>query len=225
MRGKNFTETRNFVDAPFIESLAKYNLQLAYYSPRTNKIRPYVKFGLGTDGYRSDDPSIDLQSESAKLGAGLILTTSTQLRASLNFFEYQKQNNWSIWQEDNLFGYFEKEMISSGIDIDWFPGTNQEFRLKAFIYGIRASDARAFRVNASGFMTAAIDDLNEFQLSEVAFQVRYKYEFSPLSNLYVVYTRGGKSSGALNDSFGNLYSNAWNEQTTDKFIVKIRYKF
>ena len=225
MRGKNFTETRNFVDAPFIESLAKYNLQLAYFSPRTNKIRPYVKFGLGTDGYRSDDPSIDLQSESAKLGAGLILTTSTQLRASLNFFEYQKQNNWSIWQEDNLFGYFEKEMISSGIDIDWFPGTNQEFRLKAFIYGIRASDARAFRVNASGFMTAAIDDLNEFQLSEVAFQVRYKYEFSPLSNLYVVYTRGGKSSGALNDSFGNLYSNAWNEQTTDKFIVKIRYKF
>ena len=74
-------------------------------------------------------------------------------------------------------------------------------------------------------MTAAVDDLNEFQLSEVAFQVRYKYEFSPLSNLYVVYTRGGKSSGALNDSFGNLYSNAWNEQTTDKFIVKIRYKF
>ena len=29
-----------------------------------------------------------------------------------NYFEYQKQNNWSIWQEDNIFGYFEKEMIS-----------------------------------------------------------------------------------------------------------------
>ena len=27
------------------------------------------------------------------------------------------------------------------------------------------------------------------------------------------------------DSFDGLYSNAWNEQTLDKFIVKIRYKF
>ena len=116
-------------------------------------------------------------------------------------------------------------MFSSGINIDWFPGNNQEFRLKAFIYGIKANNARSYRVNQNGYMTSSTDVVNAFQLSETAFQIRYKYEFSPLSNLYVVYTRGGKSSGLLSNSFERLYANAWNEQTLDKFIVKIRYKF
>ena len=153
------------------------------------------------------------------------MTTSSQFRASLDFFEYQKENNWEVWQRENFFGYFDKEMVSSGINLDWFPGNNQEFRLKAFIYGIKANNARAYRVNQNGYMTSSSDAINPFQVSETAFQIRYKYELSPLSNLYVVYTRGGKSSGLLKDSFDGLYSNAWNEQTLDKFIVKIRYKF
>ena len=224
-RGKNFTETRRFAAAPYIESLANYDLQLAYYTPRTNSIRPFVKFGLATGGYRVNDQDSDLQREKINFALGLILTTSSQLRTSLNFFEFQKENNWEVWQKENLFGYYDKEMVSSGINIDWFPGNNQEFRLKAFIYGIKANNSRAYRVNSSGYMTPSLDDINPFQLSETAFQIRYKYEFSPLSNLYVVYTRGGKSSGLLRDSFDGLYSNAWNEQTLDKFIVKIRYKF
>ena len=52
-RGKNSTETRGFAAAPFIESLANYDLQLAYFTPRTDDIRPYVKFGLATGGYLS----------------------------------------------------------------------------------------------------------------------------------------------------------------------------
>ena len=224
-RGKNFTETRKYALAPFIESLANYDLQLAYYAPRTDRIRPYVKFGLATGGYRTDNTSVDLRNETVNFGLGLILNTSSQIRASLNFFEFQKENNWEVFQRDNLFGYFDKKMISSGLDIDWFPGNNQEFRLKAFVYAIKANNSRAFEVNPSGYMSSSNINVNDFQLSEIAFQIRYKYEFSPLSNLYVVYTRGGKSSGELQDSFDGLYANAWNKQTLDKLIVKIRYKF
>ena len=224
-RGKDFTETRNYPTAPYIESLANYDFQLSYFTPRTDRIRPYVKFGLETGGYRINDLNSDLQNESVNFGLGLILTTSSQFRASLDFFEYQKENNWEVWQRENFFGYFDKEMVSSGINLDWFPGNNQEFRLKAFIYGIKANNAKPFRVNQNGYMSLSSDAINPFQVSETAFQIRYKYELSPLSNIYVVYTRGGKSSGLLEDSFDGLYSNAWNEQTLDKFIVKIRYKF
>tara|TARA_B100000003_G_scaffold75711_1_gene67722 strand:+ start:2448 stop:4769 length:2322 start_codon:yes stop_codon:yes gene_type:complete len=224
-RGKNFTETRNFALAPYIESLANYDLQLAYYAPRTDKIRPYVKFGLATGGYRTENSNINLRHETVNFGLGLILTTSSKIRASLNFFEFQKENNWEVFQRDNLFGYFDKKMITSGLDIDWFPGSNQEFRLKAFVYGIKANNARAFEVNQLGYMSSSLENVDDFQLSEIAFQIRYKYEFSPLSNLYVVYTRGGKSSGTLEDSFDGLYANAWNNQVLDKLILKIRYKF
>ena len=37
-RGKDFTETRNYPTAPYIESLANYDFQLAYYTPRTDRI-------------------------------------------------------------------------------------------------------------------------------------------------------------------------------------------
>ena len=76
-------------------------------------------------------------------------------------------------------------------------------------------------------MNASIDNTNAFQLSETAFQVRYKYEFSPLSNLYVVYTRGGKLTNLFNqtDNFEDIYSDAWTNETLDKFIIKLRLKF
>jgi len=225
LRGKDFTETRKFAGAPFIENLSNYKIKASYFSPRTNKIRPYYKIGYGTGGYDTNDSNSSLRNDDFSLGLGLILTTSSEFRVSLDFFEYMKETDWSVWQKDNLFGYYEKEMISSGINLDWFFGNNQEFRLKAYIYGLKANNPRAYRVDSSGYMASAEDTINAFQLSETAFQIRYKYEFSPLSNLYVVYTRGGKSSGALRQSFDGLYSNAWNEQTLDKFIVKIRYKF
>ena len=225
IRGKDYTETRKYALAPFVESLANYKFNFAYYSPRTDKIRPYYKFGFATGGYRVDQLNTDLRNDNVSLGLGLIMTPSSEFRIKLDFFQYMKETNWSVWQKENLFGYYKKEMISSGINLDWFVGNNQEFRLKAYIYGIKANNPRAYRVNQHGYMGISADQINAFQLSEAAFQIRYKYEFSPLSNLYVVYTRGGKSSGALNDSFDGLYSNAWNTQTLDKFIVKIRYKF
>ena len=169
-RGKDFTETRNYPTAPYIESLANYDFQLAYYTPRTDRIRPFVKFGLATGGYRINDLDSDLQHETVNFGLGLILTTSSQFRASLDFFEYQKENNWEVWQRENFFGYFDKEMVSSGINLDWFPGNNQEFRLKAFIYGIKANNARAYRVNQNGYMTSSSDAINPFKFQKQLFK-------------------------------------------------------
>ena len=76
-------------------------------------------------------------------------------------------------------------------------------------------------------MNSSLDNVNSFQLSETAFQVRYKYEFAPLSNLYIVYTRGGKLTNPFNqeDNFKDIYSDAWTNETLDKFIVKLRLKF
>jgi hypothetical protein len=55
LRGKDFTETRKFAGAPFIENLTNYKIKASYFSPRTNKIRPYYKIGYGTGGYDTND--------------------------------------------------------------------------------------------------------------------------------------------------------------------------
>ena len=108
--------------------------------------------------------------------------------------------------------------------MDWFIGDRQEIRLKGKIYGIKANQARAYRADSSGYLNASNDSLDPFELSETAFQVRYKYQFAPLSDLYVVYTRGGKYNFSRENSFEKIYSGAWSNQNLDKFIVKLRYK-
>ena len=223
-RGKDYVETRNYIDSPYLESLGNHELEIEYSTPRTNMFQHRFKLGYETSGYETSDTNSDLRSEGHTIGYGILMKISENLKIFLSPIEYQTQSNWSVWRTDNLFGYYDKEMISSGINLDWFIGDRQEIRLKGKIYGIKANQARAYRADSSGYLNASNDSLDRFELSETAFQVRYKYQFAPLSDLYVVYTRGGKYNFSRENSFEKIYSGAWSNQNLDKFIVKLRYK-
>ena len=223
-RGKDYVETRNYIDSPYLESLGNHELEIEYSTPRTNMFQHRFKLGYETSGYETSDTNSDLRSEGHTIGYGILMKISENLKIFLSPIEYQTQSNWSVWRTDNLFGYYDKEMISSGINLDWFIGDRQEIRLKGKIYGIKANQARAYRADSSGYLNASNDSLDPFELSETAFQVRYKYQFAPLSDLYVVYTRGGKYNFSRENSFEKIYSGAWSNQNLDKFIVKLRYK-
>ena len=227
IRGKDYEETRKYQDAPFIEELSGAKLMVEYSSPRTKKIQSIYKASYGSFGYQTQEQNLDLRNESHSFGYSNVFKPSGLFQLNIDWFEYQKKSNWSIWRKENLFGYYDKEQISSSLSIDYFIGSNQEFRIKGKIYGIKAQNPRSYRVSSSGYMNAASDNMNAFQLSETAFQIRYKYEFSPLSNLYVVYSRGGKLTKAFNqqDDFKDIYSDAWTNETLDKFIIKLRLKF
>ena len=223
-RGKDYVETRNYIDSPYLESLGNHELEIEYSTPRTNMFQHRFKLGYETSGYETSDTNSDLRSEGHTIGYGILMKISENLKIFLSPIEYQTQSNWSVWRTDNLFGYYDKEMISSGINLDWFIGDRQEIRLKGKIYGIKANQARAYRADSSGYLNASNDSLDPFELSETAFQVRYKYQFAPLSDLYVVYTSGGKYNFSRENSFEKIYSGAWSNQNLDKFIVKLRYK-
>ena len=223
-RGKDYVETRNYIDSPYLESLGNHELEIEYSTPRTNMFQHRFKLGYETSGYETSDTNSDLRSEGHTIGYGILMKISENLKIFLSPIEYQTQSNWSVWRTDNLFGYYDKEMISSGINLDWFIGDRQEIRLKGKIYGIKANQARGYRADSSGYLNASNDSLDPFELSETAFQVRYKYQFAPLSDLYVVYTRGGKYNFSRENSFEKIYSGAWSNQNLDKFIVKLRYK-
>ncbi len=223
-RGKDYVETRNYIDSPYLESLGNHELEIEYSTPRTNMFQHRFKLGYETSGYETSDTNSDLRSEGHTIGYGILMKISENLKIFLSPIEYQTQSNWSVWRTDNLFGYYDKGMISSGINLDWFIGDRQEIRLKGKIYGIKANQARGYRADSSGYLNASNDSLDPFELSETAFQVRYKYQFAPLSDLYVVYTRGGKYNFSRENSFEKIYSGAWSNQNLDKFIVKLRYK-
>ena len=224
IRGKDYVETRNYAESPYIESLGDNELILNYSTQRTGMFQHRFKVGYLTGGYESISKSFDLREEGHTLGYSFSVKFSENLKIFVSPIEYQRQSNWNIWKKENLFAYYDKEMISSGLNIDWFIGDRQEIRVKGKIYGIKGKRPRPYRVNVNGYLGSSEDEINSLELSETAFQVRYKYQFAPLSDLYIVYTRGGKYSNLQTNQFEKIYSGAWSNQNLDKFIIKLRYK-
>ena len=224
IRGKDYVETRNYAESPYIESLGDNELILNYSTQRTGMFQHRFKVGYSTGGYESVSKSFDLREEGHTLGYSFSVKFSENLKIFVSPIEYQRQSNWNIWKRENLFAYYDKEMISSGLNIDWFIGDRQEIRVKGKIYGIKGKRPRPYRVNVNGYLGSSEDETNSLELSETAFQVRYKYQFAPLSDLYIVYTRGGKYANLQTNQFEKIYSGAWSNQNLDKFIIKLRYK-
>ena len=89
-----------------------------------------------------------------------------------------------------------------------------------------ASDPKAYLGNLNGALIPDSQDLNPITLSELAFQIRYRYEFMPLAYLYVVYTKGGRFIfDDEEDDLGKLYKAPWNDPQSENFTVKLRYRF
>lgn len=72
-------------------------------------------------------------------------------------------------------------------------------KLEAIAISARAHDA--WRFDDAGHAVAASDMVEDFQVRNLGFQVRYRYELAPLSYLYVVYARGGYEQLAGTDGF------------------------
>ena len=66
---------------------------------------------------------------------------------------------------------------------------------------------------------------DDFALSRLTAQLRYRWEIAPLSDLFIVYTRGSNLPGRVDDGFGDLFQDALDEPIIDYFVIKLRYRF
>jgi hypothetical protein len=65
---------------------------------------------------------------------------------------------------------------------------------------------------------------DDFIISRMTFQARYRWEIAPLSDLFVVYTRGANVPNTMFDEYGGMFMEAWNEPIVDTLVVKLRYR-
>ena len=130
-----------------------------------------------------------------------------------------------VWQEDNLVSGFQMNRYDLSASVNWNIGTRHELRVKLEALGLDADNPRPWRIAADGRVQASNDVVEAFSLRNLGFQVRYRYELAPLSNLYVVYGRGGfgydgYAAGAF-EQFGDAFSLRDDEQ----LLVKLAYRF
>ena len=224
--GKDYMETRGFPDAPYIRNKGGYTFAISYEAPETLVFIPSMKVESRSSGYEFDDSLLSRREEGWGFNLGATVKPTDNLNINLGLIRYDEDENWSKFEYDNVFGYYHKKKLSSSLSLGYYE-RKHELRIKAQFYSLTAEDPEAFFVSPEGKMKSASANLNSFELSQVAFQIRYRYELAPLSHVYVVYTRGGDyfSSDMSSSSFEKLYTKGWDTTYSDQFIVKIRYRF
>ena len=224
--GKDYMETRGFPDAPFIRNKGGYTIAIRYEAPETFVFIPSVKLESRSSGYEFDDPMFSRKEEGWGFNLGATIKPTDNLNINFGLIRYDEDENWSKFEYDNVFGYYHKKKLSSSFSLGLYEGKH-ELRIKAQFYSLTAEDPEAFFVSPDGKMKSMSASLNSFELSQMAFQIRYKYQLAPLSHIYVVYTRGGDyfNSEVEPSSFDRLYTKGWNTAYSDQFILKIRYRF
>jgi hypothetical protein len=64
---------------------------------------------------------------------------------------------------------------------------------------------------------------DDFSVSQLNFQLRYRWQIAPLSDLFIVYTKGDRRFTQLDD-FGTLFRDSWTEPLGDQLVIKLRYR-
>lgn len=135
--------------------------------------------------------------------------------------------DWVIWERDRLFGRYGREQIESSLNVNWFPAPRHEFRAKLQWLGLVADAREARQIGPRGVLIASSATVSDFSVNNFGLQLRYRYEYAPQSDLYVVYGRGGylEQIDEDRDGLGDLWREAIELRDADQILVKLRRRF
>ena len=217
---KDFWITRKNKDAPFVKKPENYGFNFQFSGPSKQFFNYFLEMKREKGSqWRS------AMGFATSYGAKISFSPRSNLNFSL-YHGHTKESNWLNWLQDDLLGIYSKKQRMTVADLNWFGGDRHELRVKAQLVAFTARKPSAYLGDFSGNLNPINIDLEPFTLSDLAFQVRYRYEILPLAYLYVVYSRGGRIiQNDLEDNLGEIYKRPWNEPQADAFTVKVRYRF
>ena len=146
---------------------------------------------------------------------------------------WRKSPDWLVWRGadlgangaiPDLFARYRRTQLTTNFNANWIPSPKHELRLKLQSLIINASDARAVRLGPGGVPYASNAVIAPLQVRNLGVQLRYKYEFAPLRELYVVYARGGfEQERDEARSLGKLFQESFDLRDSDQFLLKVRW--
>lgn len=163
-----------------------------------------------------------------RIGYGLELEPTLHVNDTLRVFagattEYVP--DWLVWQGGNRIGRFEQRSLELDAGLDWAIGMRQELRIKLQAIGMEAKATGTVEVLPDGRTVASADPAEDFSLRNLGFQVRYRYMLAPLSDLYVVYGRGGYALDEFAAGPYDRLGEAFRLRDDEQLLVKLAYRF
>ena len=196
---------------------AKYNVGVRYESPRGND------FVFSAKAYTGTEDTGELYY-GAFIRPQFYLTETLTLGGRVGFKKYRE---WLLWDSEvsQLAGY-ETDRYSGDIRLDWYPSNRQEVRLKFQWIGLDAEVINSYQLDNSGNLQTSGTESSNFSISDTAFQIRYRFQLAPLSDIFLVYSRGGFfGSDSGNEGPNMLFDEGWKGVQVESIIAKVRYRF
>jgi hypothetical protein len=150
----------------------------------------------------------------------------------LNYFE---RKGWLLHDQGPLMATYDASDFQPRLGMDIFLSAKQQIRLSLQWAGIRAKQSGFYQIPShEGDLIAVADPVGaglvertngDFAVSRLTSQLRYRWEIGPLSDLFVVYTRGSNLPGRVDEGFDELFDDALSEPIVDLILLKLRYRF
>jgi hypothetical protein len=137
----------------------------------------------------------------------------------------ERTPDWLVWQRDNLIGSFDALETNLNAGINWTITNRQELRLRLQAIALNADVRQGYRVDAGGTALPTDEPVDDFNVRNLAFQIRYRRELAPLSYLYIVYGRGGYQEDEFTESSRRLLRNSFRLRDDEQLLVKLSYRF
>jgi len=198
--------------------------------------RVYWELAFGTDTSQKFSWSVQTGGMQEYLSgwtqfAGVGVTFKPVDRFSLDIdANYRNHRGWLLHQGDRRMATFDAGNWQPRLAMDIFLTARQQIRLTMQWAGILADEQAFYQIPIEpGELIEVEKDADEpigdFTISRLTAQLRYRWQIAPLSDLFVVYTRGSNLDNRVDDEFGNLLTDAFSDPVIDIFVVKLRYRF
>lgn len=228
-------------------NLQQLDLQMRYFPPRTDdrlsrgngtyKIPERWTYNVNWNSDRSRPLSFsaginssdeDLGPENRSYDLGIQWRPNDRITVDFET-TYRDREAWLIHQGGDRMATFEAVGWFPELDLGYFIGPHQQFRMSLQWTGISATESRHYRVDQTDVAPLIPTEKpgNEpldFNVSRLSFQARYRWEIAPLSDLFVVYTRGSDLDPDVQGDFSTLLQDSWTERIVDRLVVKLRYR-
>jgi len=123
-----------------------------------------------------------------------------------------------------VVGAFDGKTYGVNAGLNWNFGTRQELRVKLQALGVGGHLRQAYEIDRDGRAIASNEPIEPLGVVNLGFQIRYRYEIAPLSDIYVVYNRGGYDSDIADDNATSNFRRSFDLRQVEQALVKVSYR-
>ena len=142
------------------------------------------------------------------------------------YISYIDSDDWIIWIGGDQLATFSRRLWDLQLNADIGFADRHTLRVKFQWLGLQADARQGFVTSPSGALQPVSEPVDDFELADLGIQLRYRYSIGPLSDFFIVYSRGGSVYDETDqDSFPGLYQQSFDDKTAENLFFKLRYRF